>query len=47
MIDSPMLNQYSYNISNDKIITAGFKHVDNLRLTILNTLMMLSGISNN
>lgn len=46
MIDTPLLNQHSYNVSNEKITSTGFVHNDDLKSCIVDTIKTLSNINN-
>lgn len=45
MVDSPLVNQYSYVVSDDKIRETGYVTSDDLQLEIRKTLTVLEGIS--
>lgn len=44
MIDTPLLNQYSYNVDDNKIKSTGFSYSDNLETEIYNTLNLLKNL---
>jgi len=43
-VDTPLLNQFSYEVSTDKIKDLGFEFADCIQYNIQNTMRMLSGI---
>ena len=45
MIDTPLLNQYSYKVSDEKIRKIGFYPCDNLKESIVKSLKLLNGLS--
>ena len=45
MVDTPLLNQYSYTVSDKKIRDLGFNPMDNLHESINSTLLMLSKLN--
>jgi nucleoside-diphosphate-sugar epimerase len=45
MVDTPLLNQFSYKVSNKKIKSLGFETKDNLYESIDNTLKMLKNLN--
>ena len=46
-VDTPLLNQHSYHVSNQKLKDLGFHESDELKEYIAKTLLMLSGLENN
>ena len=44
MVDTPLLNQYSYHVSNEKIINTGWCSTDNLSMSIERTLVKLRNL---
>ena len=44
MVDTPLLNQHSYLVSNQKLLETGFSPMDDLEEEIEDTLDMLSNL---
>ena len=45
-VDSPIMNQFSYEVSKVKFQSTGFNYQGSIREDIANTLKILSGIQN-
>ena len=44
MVDTPLLNQYSYLVNSEKLLRTGFEPIDDLDLEIQNTMQMLRNL---
>ncbi len=45
LVDSPIMNQLSYNVSNQKSVTKGFQYTGNVQTSIRETIQKLKGLN--